>query len=98
MSIIFCLVYAFCCLTKLSPEFPILLVGRIFGGISTSILFSVFESWYIHQHTITWKYPLDWLSLTFAKATFINGILAIGAGIVAQIGADTLVVYFTRKL
>lgn len=90
MSVIFCLVYAFCCLTKLSSSFNILLIGRILGGISTSILFSVFESWYVHQHTITWKYPIDWMSLTFSKATFFNGLLAIIAGIVAQAGSDWL--------
>jgi len=48
----------------------------------------VFESWYIHQHTVTWKYPLDWVSLTFSKATFFNGMSAIIAGIVAQAGSD----------
>ncbi|ODM98400.1 Molybdate-anion transporter [Orchesella cincta] len=88
MVVIFCLLYSLCCLTKLSPNFFILLIGRILGGISTSILFSVFESWYIHEHTITWKYPLDWVSLTFSKATFFNGLLAIFAGIIAQISSD----------
>lgn len=90
MSIVFCLLYTVCCITKLSPNFFVLVCGRILGGISTSILFSVFESWYIHQHTVTWKYPLDWVSLTFSKATFFNGMLAIIAGIVAQAGSDWL--------
>lgn len=84
MVVIFCLLYSFCCLTKVFANFFILLIGRILGGISTSILFSVFESWYIHEHTITWKYPMDWISLTFSKATFFNGLLAIFAGIAAQ--------------
>jgi len=32
-------------LTKLSSSFWVLLIGRLFGGISTSMLFSTFESW-----------------------------------------------------
>lgn len=90
MVVIFCLLYSVCCVTKLFPNFFILLIGRILGGISTSILFSVFESWYIHEHTITWKYPMDWISLTFSKATFFNGLLAIFAGITAQSTSEWL--------
>jgi MFS family permease len=90
LSLVFCILYSICCLTKLSPDFYVLLAGRVLGGISTSVLFSVFESWYIHQHTITYKYPIDWLSITFSKATFFNGLLAIIAGVVADVGADRL--------
>ena len=90
MAIVFCLLYLLCCVTKLSPNFEILLAGRVLGGISTSILFSVFESWYVHEHTVVWKYPLEWISVTFSKATFFNGLLAIIAGVVAEMGADWL--------
>ena len=44
-AIAFSVIYTFCCLTKMSPNFWWLLVGRVFGGISTSMLFSTFESW-----------------------------------------------------
>ncbi|CAG7663056.1 unnamed protein product [Allacma fusca] len=90
LSITFCLMYTLCCLSKLSPSYDILLAGRVLGGISTSILFSVFESWYIHEHTVVWKYPLEWISITFSKATFFNGLLAIIAGVIAEVGADWL--------
>lgn len=57
------------------------------GGISTSILFSTFEAWYVCQHSEN-NYPADWISATFSISTFWNGILAIVAGIVADLGAD----------
>jgi hypothetical protein len=33
---------------------------------------------------------MEWSSLTFSKATFFNGVIAIGAGVVADVGADRL--------
>lgn len=32
------------------PNMPLLLVGRVLGGISTSLLFSAFESWMVTEH------------------------------------------------
>ena len=46
MALSFSVIYTFCCLTKLSPNYWWLFTGRIFGGIATSMLFSTFESWY----------------------------------------------------
>lgn len=60
------------------------------GGIATSILFSVFESWYLYQHTIVQGFPLEWISNTFSKATFFNGFLAILAGFAGDIAVDRL--------
>ena len=45
MAVSFSVIYTFCCLTKLSPNYWWLFTGRIFGGIATSMLFSTFESW-----------------------------------------------------
>jgi len=88
MTLAFCALYIVCCLTKLSPNFNILLLGRVLGGVSTSLLFSAFETWLVHEHTNHYRFPADWLSLTFSKATFFNGLLAIAAGIVAQSASD----------
>ena len=49
-SILFCIVYAASCLTKLSPSLSILMFGRLLGGIATSLLFSVFEAWMVSEH------------------------------------------------
>lgn len=46
----FCVIYSASCLTKLSPNFAVLLLGRLLAGIATSLLFSVFESWVVCEH------------------------------------------------
>lgn len=90
MALTFCVMYSFCCLTKLSSQFFWLFLGRVFGGISTSMLFSTFESWYVYEHTETHDFPNEWLSVTFSKATFWNGVLAINAGVFSNIFAESL--------
>lgn len=60
------------------------------GGVSTSLLFSVFESWYVKEHVDVQKLDPKWLSRTFSTTTFANGLLAILAGLVANLSAETL--------
>ena len=48
--LIFVVLYSISCLTKHSPDFNVLMVGRLLGGVSTSILYSAFETWMIHEH------------------------------------------------
>mmetsp|Transcript_45152 Transcript_45152/g.54727 ORF Transcript_45152/g.54727 Transcript_45152/m.54727 type:complete len:191 (-) Transcript_45152:30-602(-) len=50
--IIFAFIYAASCLTKHVKDFNVLLIGRLLGGIATSLLFSVFDSWLIRAHSI----------------------------------------------
>ena len=90
MAISFAVIYTFCCLTKLSPNFWWLFTGRIFGGIATSMLFSTFESWYVYEHSERHGFPSEWIGITFSVTTFWNGILAIVAGIISNVGAETL--------
>ena len=80
----FCVLYSVCCLTKASSNYGILILGRILGGVSTSILFSTFEAWYVYEHTQTHDFPNEWIPITFSKASFFNGIIAITAGVVAN--------------
>jgi MFS family permease len=80
MAIAFSVIYTFCCLTKLSPNFWWLFVGRLFGGIATSMLFSTFESWYVYEHSERHGFPSEWIGITFSLTTFWNGIIAIVAG------------------
>jgi len=90
MAMAFAFIYVFCCLTKLSPNFWWLMVGRIFGGIATSMLFSTFESWYVYEHSEHHGFPPEWIGVTFSITTFYNGVLAIGAGVLANVSAETL--------
>ena len=50
MTLVFCILYGISCAIKFTANFWMLLCGRVVGGISTSLLFSVFESWYVNQH------------------------------------------------
>ena len=80
MALAFSVIYTFCCLTKLSPNFWWLFVGRLFGGIATSMLFSTFESWYVYEHSERHGFPSEWIGMTFSITTFWNGMIAILAG------------------
>ena len=86
--ILFTILYSVCCLTKLSRNYALLIAGRILGGISTSILFTAFDAWYVYEHTQTHDFPIEWVSVTFSKATLYNSILSVVAGVLANIVAS----------
>merc|ERR1719418_349186 len=90
MALSFSVIYTFCCLTKLSPNYWWLFTGRIFGGIATSMLFSTFESWYVYEHSERHGFPSEWIGITFSVTTFWNGILAILAGIISNLTAESM--------
>ncbi|RWW04373.1 hypothetical protein GW17_00032417 [Ensete ventricosum] len=74
--ITYCITYILSCITKHSPQYKVLMLGRILGGIATSLLFSAFESWLVAEHN---------------KAIFLgNGLIAIVSGLFANLLADNL--------
>jgi len=87
-AVLYCFIYIGCCGTKHFSSFPLLVLGRILGGIATSLLFSTFESWLVSEHSrITFSSKTkskQALSETLALAQFGNGIVAIVAGQIAQ--------------
>ena len=86
-TVLFALVYIASCLTKHFRDINILMLGRLLGGISTSLLFSVFDSWLIRSHAdegIT-----AFLSKSFASAQYGNSIVAILAGLAANKAASS---------
>lgn len=86
----YCITYILSCITKHSPQYKVLMLGRILGGIATSLLFSAFESWLVAEHNKRGFEP-QWLSLTFSKAIFLgNGLGAIISGLLANFLADNL--------
>jgi MFS family permease len=86
----YCITYILSCITKHSPQYRVLMVGRILGGVATSLLFSAFESWLVAEHNKR-GYDPQWLSITFSKAIFLgNGLIAIIAGLFANLLADNL--------
>jgi MFS family permease len=80
---VFCITYALACVCITFPLLPILLVGRFLGGVSTSILFSAFESWLISSASSA-SLPSADLSAIMGRATLVNGIVATTAGVVSN--------------
>uniref|UniRef100_A0A915PIJ7 Molybdate-anion transporter n=1 Tax=Setaria digitata TaxID=48799 RepID=A0A915PIJ7_9BILA len=85
--LLYAVLYASACFTKHFANFWILIIGRIFGGISTSILYSAFESWLVSEHSKMGFSP-DLLKATFSHAALGNSIVAIICGLVSQYAAD----------
>lgn len=69
------------------PSMPLLLLGRVLGGLSSSLLFSSFESWMVAEHRKR-GFPEGLLKSTFGIASSGNGIMAIAAGLSAQVACD----------
>lgn len=79
-ALLYVVLYTLSCFTKHSSDYGVLMIGRLLGGIATSLLFSAFESWIVAEH---FSKGLDekWLGDTFSKAVFVgNGLMAILAG------------------
>jgi len=87
--ILFCLLEIAINVLEHFPNMYLLLLGRVMGGLSTSLLFSAFESWMVSQHRKK-GYPEEWLTKTFGLASMGNGLIAILAGVLAQVAADKL--------
>ena len=88
MCILYAVLYIIACFTKLCNSYWVLMLGRFLSGISTSLLFSVFESWMVCEHNKR-GFDTALLADTFAYQTFGNGVVAVVAGLVANSAADT---------
>jgi hypothetical protein len=49
-SLLYCLTYGASCVTKHWNSYRVLMLGRVLGGIATSLLFTAFESWLVSEH------------------------------------------------
>lgn len=87
--IVYCILEIIINVLEHVESFPILIIGRILGGISTNLLFSAFESWMTTEHRHK-GFPEEWLSRTYSLCSIGNGTMAILAGIVAQFLEDSL--------
>ncbi|CAO3598584.1 unnamed protein product [Absidia cylindrospora] len=83
VCLLFCITTISALCLRLINMYPILIISHILSGASTALMYSVFESWYVSEHA-TRGYPVDWRSRTFATSTFLNGFVAIIAGLVAN--------------
>lgn len=91
-GVIYVLTYTFGCFTKHWNNFYVLLVGRLFCGVATSLLYSAFESWLVAEH-FKRGFEGGWLGPTFSKAVFFgNGLMAIAAGLLAHTLVETFAI------
>jgi hypothetical protein len=79
----FCILYMLSCVTKLFQNFGMLFLGRVLGGIATSILFSVFEAWLISSSNARHLTSAE-LSSIMGRASLVNGFVATLAGVVSN--------------
>ena len=79
----FCVTYTIACMCITVPSLPILFFGRVLGGLSTSILYSAFESWLVTSSNHLTLHQSA-LSNILGRATLINGIVAAIAGVVSN--------------
>ncbi|KAI8092768.1 uncharacterized protein BX664DRAFT_328093 [Halteromyces radiatus] len=83
VCLLFCVTTIAALCLRMMNIYPVLVLSHVLSGASTALMYSVFEAWYVAEHT-TRGYPADWRSRTFATATFLNGFVAIIAGLVAN--------------
>lgn len=84
--LVYCASYAACCLSVLSDNLYILFAGRFCGGVSTTLLFSVFDAWMIaeyHKRGLQAEHLS--LSTLYAWLTSLNTIVGITTGIIGEI-------------
>ncbi|CAI4219446.1 unnamed protein product [Parascedosporium putredinis] len=84
---------AFCAISSLSclltaaagPGLPLLFAGRVLGGVGTSLLFSVFDTWMVTDFARRGlaKRGHD-LSTTFGVMSTINSVVAIASGVSSE--------------
>ncbi|QSZ36275.1 hypothetical protein DSL72_007401 [Monilinia vaccinii-corymbosi] len=83
--LVFCLTYSLSCFSTLFPSAAVLFVGRILGGLSTSLMFSAFESWMVteyHKRNIQ-KAGVSLNSL-FGFMSTLNSVMAILSGVFSE--------------
>ena len=85
-SLCFALLYSISALSTRAVQLPMLLAGRLAGGLGTSLLFSAPEAWFVSEHA---KLGIDgkWLGQTFGLAYFVDSLVAITAGRLAGFAA-----------
>ena len=76
-------------MSTLFDDLVILFVGRMLGGIATTLMYSVFESWMVteYHHRRLDQSSLA-LSSMFGLMTTLNSSVAIAAGLLGQLAVS----------
>ncbi|KAB5560025.1 major facilitator superfamily transporter [Coniochaeta sp. 2T2.1] len=93
--LVYCGMYVVTCATMFSSNLVVLFVGRLAGGVSTTLLFSVFEAWMITEYHSRGLAASDLkLSSVFGYMTTLSCVVAIVSGVVG----DVLVSYLGGRV
>jgi hypothetical protein len=84
LGVLYAAFYIASCSTKHFRSYKVLMLGRLLGGVSTSLLFSVFESWLVKQAHVRGLGD-DAVSSILSTATLLNSFVAIVSGQVADL-------------
>ena len=85
-TLAFVILYTIGALSTRSDILAVLVLGRLAGGIGTSLLFSAPESWLVGEHT-KGGFNGKWLGQTFGLAYAGDSLVAIAAGQLAGAAA-----------
>ena len=80
----YCISYSISCLSVLSDDIVVLFVGRAFGGLSTTLQYTVFETWMIseyHKRDLSDCLPLGSM---FSLSLTVSSIIAIVSGVIGE--------------
>lgn len=86
--IAYCALYILSCMTKHFQDYWILMLGRVLGGVATSLIFSCFECWMVSEHLQRHKFSSGLLSYMFGLMFTFMYFVAIASGLAAQFVAD----------
>ena len=87
-TLAFAVLYAIGALSTRSNVLGVLLLGRLAGGLGTSLLFSAPEAWLVGEHQKN-KFDGRWLGETFGLAYAGDSLVAITAGQLASLTANS---------
>lgn len=84
-SLSYCFLYSASCLSVISSKVSVLFLGRVLGGVSTTLLFTVFETWMIAEYNrLGLGYSETALSSVYSAMSILNGFVAVVSGVVSQ--------------
>lgn len=89
-AILYCALYIASCLTKHVNMYWVLVVGRLTGGIATSLLFTTFECWMVAEHCYRLKFSDTLLRYMFGLMFFCMYAVAIVCGVISQYCVDAM--------
>jgi len=98
LCLCYCLAYTFSVLMKHCKYFYVLMLGRVGGGISTSLLYSCFESWLIgaqgarglgRNSGLKKEEEERWMAKSLSISMFGSSLVAIGSGILANVVVES---------